>query len=94
MTLVENGQQAVELFKEKTFDLVFLDVQMPIMDGYTATEIMRRYERPLGTRTPIIALTAHALQGDREKCLEAGMDDYLSKPLNLEALGEIILRWT
>lgn len=94
VSLAENGQEALDLFKEQTFDLVFMDIQMPIMDGYEATRAIQKYEKTLASKTPIIALTAHALEGDREKCLHGGMDDYLSKPLNLDALDEMMMKWT
>jgi signal transduction histidine kinase/CheY-like chemotaxis protein len=94
VTFAENGEQAVMIFKQKEFDLVLMDIQMPVMNGYRATEIIRTFENTRATRTPIIALTAYSLQGDREKCLEAGMDDYLSKPLDLDELDEMLSKWT
>jgi two-component system CheB/CheR fusion protein len=91
VTLAENGRQAVDLFLREDFDLVFMDVQMPEMDGLEATVAIRAAEaqgdRP---RTPIIALTAQALPEDREACLEAGMDFYLSKPVDRQALDEAV----
>jgi len=91
-----NGQDAIDNFKQNKFDIVLMDVQMPIMDGYTATNQIRAYERSIGqnNRTPIIALTAYTIKGDRENCLAAGMDDYLSKPVDLKALYAKILKWT
>jgi PAS domain S-box len=82
---VENGIDAISAFENGAFDLILMDINMPLMDGYLATTIIRLKEQELGikSRTPIIAMTAYALRGDREKCLAAGMDDYLSKPINI-----------
>jgi len=82
----KNGIEAVELFKEHKPQFVLMDVQMPELDGFNATAEIREYEEEKGGHTPVIALTAGALEGDREKCLNAGMDDYLSKPILLESL--------
>ena len=88
--LVSNGAEAVEAVGREDYDVVFMDVQMPEMDGLTATRcIIEAYPE---TRPRIVAMTANAMQGDRETCLAAGMDDYVSKPVRVEALGEAILR--
>ncbi|KAH7111408.1 hypothetical protein EDB81DRAFT_894400 [Dactylonectria macrodidyma] len=93
VTVVGNGWEAVEAVKEKKFDVILMDVQMPIMGGFEATGKIREYERGMGThRTPIIALTAHAMMGDREKCIQAQMDEYLSKPLQQNHLMQTILK--
>ncbi|KAL2165165.1 hypothetical protein VTH06DRAFT_461 [Thermothelomyces fergusii] len=93
VTVVGNGEEAVEAVKRKKFDVILMDVQMPIMGGFEATGKIREYERSLGTqRTPIIALTAHAMMGDREKCIQAQMDEYLSKPLQQNHLIQTILK--
>ncbi|PJE79395.1 Signal transduction histidine-protein kinase BarA [invertebrate metagenome] len=86
-----NGREAVAMVKEKPFDLVFMDVQMPEMDGYQATRAIRRFdmEKPV----TIVAMTAHAMTGDSDKCLQAGMDDYLSKPLDPDALRQVMGKW-
>ena len=94
MTQTQNGKEAFEMFTQKNFDLVMMDVQMPVMNGYEATGRIREWERSNDTRTPIVALTAFTIKGDREKCLEAGMDDYLSKPVNLDELHEMVSKWT
>ena len=91
--IVENGQRAVDSFKESTPDLVLMDVSMPVMNGLEATEAIRSLEEETGRRTPIIGLTAHALKGDREVCIKAGMDDYMSKPISPDALVEKISDW-
>jgi CheY-like chemotaxis protein/HPt (histidine-containing phosphotransfer) domain-containing protein len=97
--LAEDGQQAVEACKRKQYDLILMDIQMPVMDGYKATREIRKLEthhsttQPLN-HLPIIAMTAHALKGDREKCLEAGMDDYIAKPLSRKKLLAMVDKWT
>jgi two-component system sensor histidine kinase/response regulator len=90
--LANNGKEAVEALRERAFDLVLMDVQMPEMSGFEATARIRAYEKPNGRHTPIIAMTAHAMTGDRERCLEAGMDGYISKPISPQELFEIIER--
>ncbi|WP_328984314.1 PAS domain S-box protein [Thiorhodovibrio winogradskyi] len=92
MTAV-NGLQALELSRTCVFDLIFMDLQMPRMDGYQATVAIRDEPGHLNRNTPIVAMTAQALEGDREKCLQAGMDDYLSKPIRLELLERALRRW-
>ena len=88
--LVSNGSEALEAHREQPYDLILMDCQMPAMDGFEAS----RQIRQLGVRQPvIIAVTANALRGERERCLEAGMDDYLSKPFQAEQLVAVVKKW-
>jgi CheY-like chemotaxis protein len=87
---VPDGRAAVAAFTSTAFDLVLMDVQMPELDGLGATRAIRALEHQRGGRVPIIALTASAMKGDVDRCLEAGMDAFLPKPLNLTALRELI----
>jgi PAS domain S-box-containing protein len=91
-TIVDNGRLAIDALSTQKFDLVLMDVQMPQMDGLTATGRIRDQEKKTGRHVPIIAMTAHAMRGDRERCLEAGMDDYVSKPISSSTLLEAICR--
>ena len=86
VTGAKDGREALDALERNIFDVILMDVQMPRMDGFEATAIIRTREKEAGTHLPIIAMTAHALKGDRESCLEAGMDDYVSKPLQPEEL--------
>ncbi|HRY19155.1 MAG TPA: response regulator [Candidatus Competibacteraceae bacterium] len=93
-----NGQEAVDRLSQHTYDVVLMDCQMPVMDGFQATAVIRARERSSGgsgapRRLPILAVTAHAIRGDRERCLEAGMDDYLCKPFVWEELATVLNRW-
>ena len=88
--VANDGRETLAKFKTDDFDLVLMDVQMPEVDGFQATSIIRQQEKATGGHLPIIAVTAHALKGDRERCLAAGMDGYISKPFRLtEMLAEI-----
>ena len=80
VTVVNNGQAAVEAVAQHSFDVLLMDIQMPVMDGFAATSAIRKWEQAAGRKTTIIAMTAHAMQEDRQRCLEAGMDGYISKP--------------
>jgi len=90
---VETGKQAFEKFKVDQYHAVLMDVQMPDMDGFEATGHIREWEKPHGQHIPIIAMTAHAMPGDRERCLNAGMDDYVTKPLEPKVLFSVLDRW-
>ncbi|MCX6282863.1 MAG: response regulator, partial [Bacteroidetes bacterium] len=88
--IVDNGQSALEEFTANAFDLVILDIQMPVMDGYQVAKAIRNLEKNISAHVPVIALTANAMKGDRESYLEAGMDGYVSKPFNTETLQNAI----
>ncbi|MCH2178640.1 MAG: response regulator [Mariniblastus sp.] len=90
IVVAENGRLAVDAFNIESFDLVLMDVQMPEMDGITAARLIREVEAAVGKRTPIIAMTAHALPADRQRCLEAGMDEYVAKPIRAVELMQLI----
>src|SRR6266446_2465846 len=85
-----NGLEALEALEKERFDLVFMDLQMSVIDGFEATTAIRKREGAGGIRLPIVALTAHAMKGDREKCLAGGMDGYLSKPIRPQELDEVL----
>jgi two-component system sensor histidine kinase/response regulator len=90
--VANNGLEALEKLAEKEYDIVFMDVQMPEMDGMAATAQIREDEKTSGRHVPIIAMTAHAMQGDREKCLDGGMDEYVSKPIRRKDLKAVMER--
>ena len=80
--IVDDGAKVVELLKEKQFDVILMDIQMPVMDGYEATRLIRETEKYRGTYTPIVAVTAFAMERDRKNAFEVGMDDFLPKPFS------------
>ncbi len=92
--LATDGQEALNMIEENNYDVVLMDCQMPVLDGYEATAILRAREKALGTHLPVIALTANAMVGDREKCIRSGMDDYLSKPIKPDKLMALLQKWT
>jgi CheY-like chemotaxis protein len=90
VTIANNGRQALDIWQSEAFDLILMDIQMPEMDGLEATRAIRDEEQAGGGHIPIIAMTANAIKGDRERCLEAGMDGYLSKPIHIKELLETL----
>ena len=93
VSVAENGERALALLEKEHFDLIFMDCQMPVLDGYQTTMRIRRLEAFSKERVPVIAMTAHVLPGDVEACRKAGMDDYIAKPFKTEQLQEVIQRW-
>jgi len=94
VVVANNGDEAVTLFLDQQFDVVLMDIQMPVLNGFEATRKIRAIEAERGTHVPVIAMTAHAMKGDRAKCLEAGMDDYLAKPVRKHELGRMLLAYS
>ena len=94
VVVAANGQDVLEAIERQSFDLILMDVQMPQMDGLEATAAIRESERGSNRHVPIIALTAHAMRGDLERCVRAGMDDYITKPIDLEGLRRTIEKWS
>jgi CheY-like chemotaxis protein len=90
VTVAGNGREVLAALERSRFDVVLMDIQMPDMDGFEATQAIRQTERSTDARVPIIAMTAHAMKGYRERCLEAGMDGYLAKPVRREELSEVL----
>ncbi len=90
VTLASNGREAVELLERSRYDLVLMDVQMPLLDGIAATTLIREREKETGIHQPIVALTAYAVKGDQDRCLAAGMDGYLPKPIRPEELDALL----
>jgi two-component system sensor histidine kinase/response regulator len=89
VTVAENGKEAVDKLESQSFDMILMDVQMPEMDGFEATGMIRQKEKRTGGHIPIVAMTAHAMKGDRERCLAAGMDSYISKPISVDELLKV-----
>ena len=91
--VAENGREAVDMAQRYFYEIMFLDCQMPGMDGFEATERIRANQAKSGAFIPIVAMTANAMGGDREKCLAVGMDDFLAKPVTEEQLGAMVRHW-
>jgi CheY-like chemotaxis protein len=92
--VANNGREAIEAYHRKRYDVILMDIQMPELDGFEATEIIRQHEQETGLHVPIIAMTAHAMKGDKERCLSVGMDGYISKPVEPKTLYKIIEDFT
>ncbi len=92
--IAHNGEEALDLWTRQNYDLVLMDCQMPVVDGYQASARIRKVERQTGRRTPIVAVTANALESERLRCIAAGMDDYIPKPFDLERLRETVMRYS
>jgi CheY-like chemotaxis protein len=92
--VAQNGREAVAFASRERFDLILMDIQMPEMDGYEATAAIREMERQTGSHTPIVAMTAHAMKSDQDRCLAAGMDDYISKPIHLNELIQKVTQFS
>ena len=90
VVVAANGKEAIAALTSQEFDVVLMDVEMPEMDGLEATAVIRVQEKQTGEHIPIVAMTAHAMKGDRERCLEAGMDEYVSKPIRAQQLFETL----
>jgi two-component system, sensor histidine kinase and response regulator len=90
VVVAPDGAQALDILAKESFDLVLMDAQMPVMDGFEATAAIRRLEEATRVHIPIIAMTAHAMVGDRQRCLQAGMDGYIAKPVHAHELFETI----
>ncbi len=93
VTVASNGREALAALERDKFDVILMDVQMPELDGLETTATIRKLEADSGERIPIIAMTAHAMQGDRQRCLDAGMDDYIAKPIRSKVLYETLVQW-
>jgi PAS domain S-box-containing protein len=93
-TAVNNGQEALDLMEKNKYDIIFMDIQMPVMDGVKTTRLIREKERLLSRHTTIIAVTAYALKGEREKFLEVGMDDYISKPVDMDSICKLLEKYS
>lgn len=94
--MAENGQEAVELFQQSapyTYQIVFMDIMMPVMDGHEATRVIRSLDRPDASRIPIIAMTANAFAEDVQAAKDAGMNEHMAKPLEPEIISEVLKRW-
>ena len=91
--MAANGQVGLNMAAEKRYDIIFMDCEMPTMDGFEATETIRRREQGTGDHTPIVAMTVHTLRSDRDKCMASGMDDFMSKPVNARDLTTVIDKW-
>ena len=90
VTIANNGQEAVEFFRQNDYDLILMDLMMPVMDGYEATSQIRIIEKDKANSVPIIAVTANTMDNDRQKCIESGMNGYVVKPFDIDSLNDIL----
>jgi len=88
--IANNGFEAVEKFKQYDYDIILMDIMMPVMDGFEATKLIRHFEGEKGGHVPIIGLTANTYDADRERCMNVGMDDFMTKPFDFEVFAEIL----
>ena len=93
VTVASDGKEGASLYQQEEFDIVLMDILMPIMDGFETTKVIRNFESISGRRVPIVAITALAMPDDKQKCLDAGMDDYLSKPIRSNELENIFHKY-
>ncbi|SDY80899.1 response regulator [Tindallia californiensis] len=93
VAFAKDGLEALRMYMKHEYDLIFLDIQMPVMNGYETAELIRQQEKMTGIHIPIVAVTAYALEEDREKCMSVGMDSYLSKPVSMENLLKVLVEF-
>lgn len=95
VTIADNGKIGFEIFQQDSFNIIFMDIQMPEMDGLEATRLIRQHEQDhqIKQSTPIVAVTAHALQSEQEKCFDAGVDEFVSKPIKMDTIRHVLNKW-
>ena len=93
VAVAKTGYEVIDIYQKEKIDLILMVVRMPDLDGFSTVGMIRNHEKNTGKHVPVIAVTAFAIHGDREKCINAGMDDYITKPVNLDELSGIIAKW-